>query len=129
MSSTARIQLGLDCGDLRTKYKYEHFSSHDLHLDQEVKIQLVNGGIQLPLKTVKEPRSYIVTTKDGVQYRKTQTHLKAYQSQGKKSEDEHLLKSNHMWTVKNKHKKSHIADNLLQSRPKRDIKPAIKLNL
>ena len=77
----------------------------------------------------KEPRNYRVKTKEGAWYRKTQAHLKPYQLQGKKSEDEHLLQSNHMWTVKNVNKKSHITDNLVQSRPKRDIKPPIKLDL
>ena len=28
-----------------------------------------------------------------------------------------------MWTVKNESKKPHIIDNLVQSRPKKDIKP------
>ena len=39
----------------------------------------------------KEPRSYIITTKEVVHYRKTQTHLKPYQPQSKKSEDEHFF--------------------------------------
>ena len=48
----------------------------------------------------KEPRSYIITTKDGVQYRKTQAYLKLYQPQGKKRENEHLSQTNHMQTGK-----------------------------
>ena len=35
----------------------------------------------------------MITTKDGVQYRKIQAYLKPYQPQIKKSEDEHLLQS------------------------------------
>ena len=77
----------------------------------------------------KEPRIYIITTKEGVWYRKTQADLKPYQPQGKKSEDEHLSQSNHMWLVKNESQKPHIIDNLVQSRPKRDIKPPIKWDL
>ena len=80
-------------------------------------------------KLCKEPRSYIITTKEGAQYRKTQAHSKPYQVQSKKSEDEHLLQSNHMQTVKNESKKPHKNDNLVQSRLKRDIKPPIKLDL
>ena len=41
-------------------------------------------------------------------------HLKPHQPQGKKSEDEHLSQSNHMQTVKNVNKKSHITNNLDQ---------------
>ena len=36
ISNAARKQLGLDCKDLRTKYKNEHLLSHDLHLNQAV---------------------------------------------------------------------------------------------
>ena len=31
--NTARRQLGIDCEDLRTKYKNEHLPLHDLHID------------------------------------------------------------------------------------------------
>ena len=132
MSNAARKQLGLDCEDLRTKHKNEHLPSHDLHLDQEVMYQDSTSKQWYPAtitRQCKEPRRYIVTTKEGVQYRKTQAHLKPYQPLGKKSEDEHILQSNHMWTVKNVNKKSNITDNLVQSRSKRDIKPPITLDL
>ena len=36
MSNAARKQQGLDCKDLRTKYKNEHLPSHNLHLNQAV---------------------------------------------------------------------------------------------
>ena len=65
----------------------------------------------------KEPRSYIITTKEGAQYRKTQAHMKPYQPQGKKSEDEHLSQTNYMWMVKFLNTKSHKIHNLAQSRP------------
>ena len=63
-----------------------------------------------------EPRGYIITTKEGVQYTKTQPHLKPYHPQVKKIEDDHLLQSNHMQTVKSLSKKSHKIDNLDQKR-------------
>ena len=79
-----------------------------------------------------QPKSYNITTKYGVAYRKTQTHLKPYQPQCKKTEDEHsdsgmqTLKSNHnhMDNIKSK-------NNQVQSHPspKRDMKPLIKLDL
>ena len=80
-------------------------------------------------KLCKEPRSYIITTKDGVKCRKTQAHLKPYQPQVKKTEDEHLSQTNHTLTVKSLNTKSHKIYNLAQSRPKRDMKPPIKLDL
>ena len=70
-----------------------------------------------------------MTTKEGVQYRKTQAHLKPYQLQDRKVEDEHLSQNNHMQTIKTLNSKYHKIDNLAQSRPKRDIKPPIKLDL
>ena len=124
MSNSARHPLGLNPDQLRSKYKNEHLPSHDLHLGQ-------NGMYQDPASkqwyqaTItwlgKDPRSYIITTEEGVQYRKTQAHLKPYQPLNKKSEDEHLLQSNHMLTVNHERKKPHISDNLAQSRQKRDI--------
>ena len=132
LSNTARKQLGLDCEDLRNKYKNEHLPLHDLHLDQEVMYQGSTSKYWYPAtiaRLCKKPRSYIITTKEGVQYRKTQAHLKPYQPQGKKSEDEHLSQSNHMQTVKIETKKPHFIDNLVQPRPKRDIKPPVKLDL
>ena len=132
MSNTARKQLGLHCEDLRNKYKNEHLPLHDLHIDQEVMYQDSTGKKWYPAtitRLCKEPRSYIITTKEGVQYRKTQAHLKPYEPQGKNSEDKHLSQSNHMWTVKNETKKPHIIDSLVQCRPKRDIKPPVKLDL
>ena len=39
MSNAARKQKGLDCKDLRTKYKNEYLPSHDLHFNQAVMYQ------------------------------------------------------------------------------------------
>ena len=36
ISNAARKQLGIDCEDLRTKYKNEHLPLHDLHIDQTI---------------------------------------------------------------------------------------------
>ena len=52
-----------------------------------------------------EPRSYKITNKEGVTYRDTQSHLKPYNPQCKRSEDEHYtLQYSDMWTVKSYHK-------------------------
>ena len=132
MSKSARKQLGIDCEDSRNKYKNEHLPPHGLHIDQAVTYQDSTSKWWYPAtitRLCKKPRSYTIKTKEDVHYRKTQAHLKPYQLQSKKSEDEHLSQSNHMWTVKNESKRPHIIDNLVQSRPKRDIKPPVKLDL
>ena len=82
-----------------------------------------------------EPRSYKITTKEGVTYRKTQAHLKPYSPQNKKSEDEHCIsQSSNMQTVKSNHKQFDSVkskNNQVQSysRPKRDINPPFKIDL
>ena len=65
----------------------------------------------------QEPRSYTITTKEGVQYRKTQVHLKPYHLQDKKVENELVSQNNHMETVKALNYKQNN-DNLAQSRLK-----------
>ena len=97
------------------------------------KMLQASGGIQLPLQVyVCSPEVYNITTRDGVTYRKTQAHLKPYQTQCKKTEDEHS--DSYMWTLKVncKHMDNiKSKNNQVQShpRPKRDIKPPIKLDL
>ena len=131
ISDAARKQLGLDCEDLRTKYKNEHLPSHDLHLNQAVMYQDPKTKRWFPATISKlwpEPRIYIITTKEGVQYRKMQTYLKPYHLQDKIVNSELVLQKNHMWTVKTLNTKQSTT-NLAQSGPKRDIRPPIKLDL
>ena len=78
-------------------------------------------------KTVQRTQMFHNYNKRYVQDRNTQAHLKPYQPQDNKSEDTQVLHSNHMWTVK--FLKSQNINNLAQSRPKRDIKPPIQLDL
>ena len=131
MSNAARKQQGLDCEVLRTKYKNEYLPLHDLHLNQAVMYQdpSTKRWYQATItKLCQEPRSYIITTKEGVQYRKTQAHLKSYHPQDKASKNKLLVRNIHVQTVKNSNDKQ-SETNLAQSRPKRDIKPPIKLDL
>ena len=105
------------------------------------KIQQTSGGSQLPLQAyvLKQEVTVVVpsyndkiTTKEGVTYRKTQSHLKPYSPQCKKSEDEHYTsQSSDMQTVKSNCMQYKTADNPMQSysRPKRDIKTQVKLDL
>ena len=131
ISNAARKQLGSDCENLRTMYKNDYSPLHDLHLNQAVMYQDPTSKCWFPAtisKLCQEPRSYIVTTKEGVQYRKTQADLKPHQVQDKKVEDEPVSQNNHMQTVKTLNSKQSTG-NLAQSRPKRVIKPPIKLHL
>ena len=69
ISNAARKQPGIDCENLRTKYKNEHLPSHDLYINQVVMYQDSTGKRWFPAtitKLCKEPRSYIITTKEGV---------------------------------------------------------------
>ena len=67
ISNAARKQLGIDCENLRTKYKNEHLTSHDLHLDQVVMYQDSISKQWFPAtKLSKEPTSYTITNKEGV---------------------------------------------------------------
>ena len=128
MSNAARRQQGLDCEHLRTQCKNEQTPSHDLHLDQAVMYQNPidkRWYLATITRLCEEPRSYLITNKQGIQYRKTLSHLKPYLPQG---EDELLTQEKHKWTVPCAQNKP-SATNLAQSRPKRDIKPPKKLDL
>ena len=135
VSHVARKQLGLDPEQLRIKHKNEHLPSHDLYLGQDVMFQDTTCKQWFPATITSlctEPRSYKITTKEDVAYGQTQAHLKPYSLQNKKSEDEHfLLQSSNMWTDKSNHKKFNAVNNQIQSysRPKRDIRPPVKLDL
>ena len=82
LSNAAKRQMGLPNDHLRMNQKNQHLPTHDLCIDQPVMYQDVTMKKWYPAKIFKwcdEPRSYIISTEDGVQYRKTQKHLKPYQ--------------------------------------------------
>ena len=102
MSHAARKQKELVCENLRIHCKNEHLTIHDLHLHQAVMYQDPASKRWYPAtitKLCEEPRSYIVTTKQGVQYRKTQADLKSYKPQEDTSENELLAQNTHKQTV------------------------------
>ena len=110
--------------------------SHDIHIGQEVMYQNATSKQWYPTTITSlcvQPRSYNIITREGVIYRKTQAHLKPYQPQSKKSEDECSgEQSSDMWALKQADcKKFDSINNQVQpySRPKRDIKPPVKLDL
>ena len=131
MSHAARKQKGLDCESLRTHCKNEHLPMHNLHLHQAVMYQDPASKRWYPAtitKLCQESTSYLIITKQGVQYRKTQAHLKSYKPQEDTSENELLAQNNHKQTVKSAKYKHNYA-NLAQSRARRDIKPLKRLDL
>ena len=79
-------------------------------------------------KTVPKAQKLHHNNKRGCPVQKTQAHLEPYQLQDKKVEDEHVSQNTHMWTVKILHS-SQRTNSIAQSRPKRDIRPPIKLDL
>ena len=83
LSNAAKKQMGLHTEELRVTQKNQHLPTHDLCLDQTVMYQDPTNKIWYPAKITKlcdEPRSYIISTEEGTQYRKTQKHLKPYQT-------------------------------------------------
>ena len=79
MSNIARRQLSLETEKLRRMTKNENLPSHDLPLGQNVMMQDHISKRWSPAvitRLCKEPRSYQVTRRDHVTYRKTQAHLK-----------------------------------------------------
>ena len=81
LSNTAKHQIGLHNDHIRMNQKNQHLPTHDLCLDQAVMYQDMTTKKWYPVKITKlcdEPRSYIISTEDGTQYRKTQKHLKPY---------------------------------------------------
>ena len=135
MSNVARKQLDFEPEQLRSKYKNKHLPSRDLHLGQDIMFQDSTSKQWFPA-TITSPvfraKDIKDNYKEGDTYRKTQVHLKSFTPKHKKSEDEHCLsQSSNMHTVKSNCKKCHTVDNQTQSysRPKRDIKPPIKLDL
>ena len=104
MSNESRQEVGLQSEKLRHVNKNEHLPSHDLHIGQEVMHQDATSRQWYPATITSlcvQPRSYNMTTREGDTYRKTQAHLKPYNPQSKKSEDEHFdEQSSDMWTLK-----------------------------
>ena len=96
MSNAARQQLGFQAERLRIKTNNEQLPSHDLCLGQTVMMQDPTTKRWSPAvitKLCKETRSYQVTTREGVTYRKMQAHLKPYTPSDKQDQ---AVKKDHM---------------------------------
>ena len=131
MSNAVRKQLGLGSDQLRVKTENEHLPSHDLCVVCVMFQDSINKRWFPATITslCKEPRSYKIMTKDDVTYRKTQGHLKPYRPENKQYEAGYsIMKKCNMWAVKPANKVN-TTDNLVQSKPKRNIKPPVMLDL
>ena len=81
LSNAAKKQMGLHSDELRVTQMNQHVPTHDLCIDQTIMYQDPTNRKWYPVKITKlcdEPRSYIISTEDGTQYRKMQKHLKPY---------------------------------------------------
>ena len=81
MSNAARKQLGLDSEDLINICKHDHLPTHDLQVGQDVMFQDLTSKQWYPATIIslcQEPRNHNIKTSEGVNYRKTQAHLKPY---------------------------------------------------
>ena len=129
MSNSARRQLGLETEKLRIKMKNENLPSRDLHLGQDVMRQDPASKRWSPAvitRLCKEPRSYQVTTRDNVTYRKMQAHPKPYKPEVKSAQD---ATSCNMRPLEKACDKSNTNDTITKSRHRRTIKAPVKMNL
>ena len=140
MSNAARKQLGIQPKVIRNNDKHAVLPTHNHHVGKQVMYQDSTSKCWFPAvidSLWPEPRSYKITTRDGIVYRKTQSHLKPYTPQDKNLQSFQcvsllMAQNTHMWSVKTEHKKSSQVSNQTQvqaSRPKRDTKPPVKLDL
>ena len=140
MSNAARKQLGIQPEIIRNSDKHAALPTHDLNVGQHVMYQDSTSKYWHPAvidSLCSEPRSYKIITRDGTVYRKTQSHLKPFTTQNKMSQSSKCLsspmaQSNHIWPVKTESKMKSQVNNHMQvqtSRPKRDTKAPVKLDL
>ena len=106
----------------RIKTKNQNLPLHDLHLGQDVMMQDPTSKRWSPAvitRLCKQPRSYQVTTRDNVTYRKMQAHLKLYKLEVKSAQD---AKSCNMQPLENTCNKTNNNDTIAKSRHRRTIK-------
>ena len=117
MSYAAKVKFGLASGQLPSlrPEKNERAPTHDYKLSQDVMYLDPASKKWFPATIVRlmdAKRSYLIKTPEGVEYRKTQQHLKPYKPR-KACVPPKVMK----------------ASDPVQSRPKRDTKPPNKLDL
>ena len=86
MSNAARKQLGIQLEVIRNSDKHAVLPMHDIHVGQDVMYQDSANKCWCPAvieSLCPEPRTYKITTRDGITYRKTEFHLKPFTPQSK----------------------------------------------
>ena len=86
MSNAARRQLGIQLEVVRNTDKHAALLTHELHVGQQVMHQDSTNKHWFPAvidSLCPEPRCFKITTRDGITYRKTQSHLKPFTPQNK----------------------------------------------
>ena len=114
ISNTARKQLGIKPEVIRNKDKHAVLPRPDL--GQQVMYQDSTSKHWYPAvidSLCPEPGSYKITTRDGIVYRKMQSHLKPYTPQKKNVQSSQCVsppvaQSKHMWPMTTEHKKSQM---------------------
>ena len=141
MSNAARKQPGIQPEVVRDNDKHAVLPMHDLHVGQDVMYQYSASRNWYPAviqSLCSEPRSCKILTRDGIVYRKTQSHLKPFTPQNKNSQSSKcvsppMAQSTNMWLVRQTEcRRSSTVNNHVQvqtSRPKRDSKPLVKFDL
>ena len=119
LPNVAKRQMGIQSEELRVKHKNQHLPTHDLCLNQTVMYQEPISKMWYPARNTKvcnEPRSYIITTEEGMQYRKMQMHLKPYRPR-------------HQTNNKESQTTIPYNDNQIQLRPRNNIKSPTRLQI
>ena len=104
MSNATRKQLGIQPEIIRNNDKHAVLPTHDLHRGQQVMCQDSTSKCLYPAvieSLCPEPRSYKITTRDGITYRKMQAHLKPFTPHNKNLQSNQrvsplMTQSNHM---------------------------------
>ena len=120
LSNAARIQLGIQPEIMRNSDKHVVLPTYDHHVGQQVMYQDSTSKCWYPAvieSLCPKTRTYKITTREGISYRKTQAHLKPLTLQNKNLQSDEcvsplMAQSNHMWPVKQSdHKKSQVNNN------------------
>ena len=119
MSNDARKQFGFQPEVIRNSEKHAVLPTHDLHAGQHVMFQDSTSKHWYPAvieSLYPALRSYKITTRHGITYRKTQSHLKPFTPQNKNLQSNQcvsplMAQCDHMWPVKTEHKKKSQVNN------------------
>ena len=98
MSNAARKQLGIQPEVVRNNDKHTVLPMHDHYVVEQVMYQDFISKCWYPAvidSLCLEPRSYKTSARDGIVYRKTQSHLKPSTPQNKMSQSTQCVSSLH----------------------------------